>query len=106
MFIKLQPDDFFYPMAGKNRYVAEHRLVVAKALGRCLLTWETVHHKEGCAKDDNRYPETLELLPAPHIHNTITHAITRLRQENKKLRDENSKLKNHINKIGGNLNGK
>uniref|UniRef100_A0A6M3LTF2 Putative HNH endonuclease n=1 Tax=viral metagenome TaxID=1070528 RepID=A0A6M3LTF2_9ZZZZ len=43
--ILLQPDDFFYPMAGKGRYVLEHRLVMAKSLGRCLQSWEIVNHR-------------------------------------------------------------
>lgn len=45
ILIKLQPDNFFYPMAAKNGYVMEHRLVMAKSLGRCLQPWELVHHK-------------------------------------------------------------
>ena len=59
--IKLQRDDFFFPMVRSNGYVYEHRLVVAKALGRNLLRWEIVHHKNG-DKQDNRYPENLQLV--------------------------------------------
>lgn len=66
--VKLYPNDFFYLMANKQGYVLEHRLVVAKALGRCLLPWEVVHHKEGYAKDDNRYPETLQLITDKRFH--------------------------------------
>lgn len=71
ILIWLSPDDFFYSMASKQGYVLEHRLVVAKALGRCLHSWEVVHHKEGCAKDDNRYPETLQLV-SDDRHKQIT----------------------------------
>ena len=69
VMIRVYPNDFFYQMAGKSGYVLEHRLVVAKALGRCLHSWELVHHKgvkypKGSEenKQDNRYPENLQLV--------------------------------------------
>ena len=55
----LKHDDFLYPMTLGGR-ILEHRLVMAKKLGRCLQPWEMVHHKNG-KRDDNR-PENLELV--------------------------------------------
>jgi len=43
--IYIPSDDFFFPMAGHRCYILEHRLVMAKKLGRCLQKWEHVHHK-------------------------------------------------------------
>ena len=43
--IKLYPEDFFYPSTNKKGEILEHRLVMAKHLGRNLHRWELVHHK-------------------------------------------------------------
>lgn len=52
--VYLHSGDFFYPMVRKDGHVFEHRLVVAKHLGRCLQSWEKVHHKDGI-KNHNEY---------------------------------------------------
>ncbi len=91
IYIRLQPDDFFFPMTESHRNVFEHRLVVAKTLGRCLLPWEIVHHKgkkypAGSIEDkqDNRYPENLQLLPTASYH--VVDSITKRHIRNLKKR--------------------
>lgn len=97
IYVRLYPEDFFYPMADKSHYVLEHRLVVAKALNRCLLAWEVVHHRGAKYplgsienKQDNRYPENLELLKSSGRHNT------RIDQELKRQAGEISILQQRV----------
>jgi len=88
--IKLQPDDFFYPMAQKSHYVTEHRLVMAKHKGRCLQPWEIVHHKNRI-KDDNRI-ENLQLV-SDDEHKQITILENKIARLEYKVREQGKLIK-------------
>lgn len=64
----LNPNNEFYAMANNGGYVMQHRLVMAKHLGRVLNETEIVHHING-DKTDNRV-ENLNLL------DRLTHKTT------------------------------
>lgn len=98
-YVRLPQDDFFTPMLDCKGYILEHRLVMAKHLNRCLLSWEIVHHKNGI-KDDNRL-ENLELLPTRkyHVVDSYTQSlIIKLQNRIKKLERENYQLREEIKK--------
>ena len=60
--------DLIKPMLRKSGYIAEHRYVMAKKLGRALLKTEIVHHINS-VKNDNA-PENLELWIESHPRGT------------------------------------
>ncbi|MFA5036703.1 MAG: HNH endonuclease [Candidatus Izemoplasmatales bacterium] len=68
--IKISPDSKYYSMASNIGYVREHRLVVAKYLGRPLLTNEIVHHLNG-DREDNRLENLVITTRGKHEHQTL-----------------------------------
>lgn len=94
VYLLLDEDDEFLCMSTTTgNYVAEHRYVVAKKIGRPLKTSEHIHHLNGI-KDDNRI-ENLKLV------NGEEHMIiTQLEQRVKRLEKENKRLKNKLKKGG------
>ena len=83
ILVQLKPDDFFISMVNCHRYVPEHRLIMAKHLGRCLLSWEVVHHKNG-VKDDNRL-ENLQLISDKRFHLVDARVKAYIRRLEKKI---------------------
>ena len=77
IYILALSDNIFTEMRGKNGYILEHRLVMAKHLGRCLDLWEVVHHINWI-KTDNRI-KNLELMSKSK--HAILNNKTRLRDK-------------------------
>lgn len=65
VYVWLDPADPYASMAHSGGYVLEHRLVMARHLGRPLARYETVHHKDDSDRSDNRI-ENLQLRIGQH----------------------------------------
>jgi len=63
-YVRCPPE--FLPMARKDHYVMEHRLIVARHLGRCLKRSEVVHHKDH--DPTNNDPANLMLFSSNTAH--------------------------------------
>lgn len=75
IYIRLYPDDPYYSMCNNSGYVFEHRLVMAKQLGRCLHDWEIVHHRD--SDKQNNVPGNLFVTGTEH-HNTLVEYTLKL----------------------------
>lgn len=68
VLVRLYPDDPFFGMAQEKAegasYVLEHRLVMARSLGRPLEEHETVHHVDGNKQNNDR--SNLQLRQGRH----------------------------------------
>ena len=105
VLIKLSPDDPYYPMATKSGYVREHRLTVAKKLGRCLEKWEEVHHKgetfpvQSKQNKSDNVPDNLLLVGAEGHNTMIEKTLIKLETENIELKAENILLKSDMSEF-------
>lgn len=94
--VRVYPNDFFYPMVNNIGYVLEHRLIMAKHLGRNLHRWELVHHKNH-VRHDNQI-ENLQLVSEDR-HSQITileNRISLLEKRITLLEAENELLKSSL----------
>lgn len=60
VYVQLKSDNQFYGMANKRGYTLEHRLVIARKIGRPLSCGEHVHHKDGIRSNNSE--DNLELI--------------------------------------------
>jgi ribosomal protein L32 len=98
-------DHPFLPMAHKcaknGHAILEHRLIMATHLGRCLESWEVVHHIDG--DNCNNSLDNLVLLPNQAMHTAYTLlqvAMRNLEARVTLLEAENTLLKLQLESLG------
>jgi len=98
VWVHLYRESPFYPMANKRNLIMEHRLVMARHVGRCLTSREHIHHNNG-DKTDNRI-ENLELISQAN-HNMMTTFChdCHVKIENKQLRLQIKQLLKQIKEM-------
>ncbi len=97
--IQVPKDNFFRSMGNTAGYILEHRLVMARHLNRCLLSWEIVHHRNG-NRSDNRL-ENLELLPTKKFHVIDSQIKSLVKRQFKRIKYLESLLvRNSISFVG------
>jgi len=103
IYVSIAKEDFYHSMGDKGGWVLEHRLVMAKHLGRCLLQWEIIHHKNGI-KNDNRL-ENLELINGKRFHIVDSQVKNAIRRLNIRVEKQNSTIE-ELQKQISYLNGR
>jgi len=76
VFVRITKDDPMFVMADHNGWVLEHRLVVARRIGRPLAEGEVVHHINGI-KSDNRDSNLQLLVEKRHNSHLVTKELQR-----------------------------
>lgn len=95
-----------HPNASQAGYVAEHRLVMEKKLGRYLESSEVVHHLDG-NKRNNDLDNLAVLVRGQHVseHFEASHEVLESRRHLGELEEENALLKRRIEELETRLKG-